>query len=565
MRRTAGRLVPLVVLALAACSPHDPTSSESSTASPARVRSLKPAIDTRTVVFNLGEPPRTLDPALTISVVGFNVVQHVFEGLTMPGPRDSVEPGVAERWEISEDGLTYDFYLRQSAKWADGEPVTAEDFIFAWTRVLAPDAGAAYANLLFAVENGDAFHEGEITDPAQLGLEAVTPYHLRVRLSRPVSYFLHLTGFNTLSPLRRDVIESHGDAWTHSPATYLGNGPFRLTAIEPNHQYVFEKSPEYWNSDAVSLDRMVWLQMGDEQSEYTAYLTNQIDATYSVPLPDLPHIRRTMAEHLMQEPLAGTHYLYFNFERPPLDDARVRRALMLAIDRETITNEVSEGLHTPATGWVPAGTPDADGESNFSDHSGALIPSGAFDLARELLAEAGYPGGEGFPAMTYLYNSSELNRRVAERLQAGWKRELGIDVRLQNNEWQVLVANLQEGNFDIGRFSWIGDYPDPMTFLDIWMSGDGNNRGRYRSEAYDDLLREAMNTADRTAYFELCHRAEQMLIDDAAMAPIWFTGSAILVNPGLEGVVKTPTGDIMFHHARWNLERLREGNAGSTQ
>jgi oligopeptide transport system substrate-binding protein len=284
--------------------------------------------------------------------------------------------------------------------------------------------------------------------------------------------------------------------------------------------------------------------------------------TDTVPYPDVPWIRENMPEHLLLDDLAGTYFVYFNFEVPAPQDVRVRRALSLAIDRETLTAEVTEGLNRPASGWVPAGIPGADASTGFCDVSGELVPvAGSPEEARRLLAEAGFPGGQGFPALTYTYNTLDVNRHVAERLQAIWRRELGIEVNLINQEWQVLISSLRDGNYELGRFAWIADYADPMTFLDIWMSEDGNNRGRYRSPAYDALVREAMQTSDREAYFAICHQAERMLIDDAALIPIWFTRSAWLGNPALEGVLHTPTGDMLFHRARWSTERLA-GDAG---
>jgi oligopeptide transport system substrate-binding protein len=552
-----------MVLALVGCQPTDSgeggAGGESSPQARRATQSLRPAVDVNTIVYNMEDQPREIDPATNTALGGGSLIQHVFEGLTFTGPGESVVPGVAERWDVSEDGLTYDFYLRNDAKWSDGEPVTAHDFFYAWKRVVTPATAAQYANLMYGIEGAEAFHTGETDDPSTLGFEAVTDHHFRVRLARPISYFMQLTAFPVFVPVRQDVIEAHPNSWANSAETYVGNGAFMLTGYERSHFFEMVPNPHYWNRDSVKIERLRWLMITDPQSEYTAYRTNQLDVSYGIPLPDAPEIRRTMPEHMHVEPMVGIYYASFNCERPPFDDVRVRRAFNLVIDRETIANEVTEGLRKPAFTWVPEGIKDADGETEFCEVTGPMFPplAEAREEAQRLLAEAGYPNGEGFPATTYLYNTHDDHRRVAERLQVIWERDLGVKVELANEEWQVFLSNRREGNFQIARGGWIGDYADPMTFLHIFMSDDGNNNAGYKSPEYDAMMNEAMNTADKARYFELCHQAERLLMDNAAGAPIWYYSNYFLSNPAVEGLMITPTGDTLFHDAHWNHERLR--------
>jgi oligopeptide transport system substrate-binding protein len=522
-------------------------------------RSLEPAVDTQTVVYNMSSQPKSIDPAKTTELISGAVIAHVFEGLTNTGPNSSVLPGVAERWEVSADGLTYDFYLRDNAQWSDGAPVTARDFVYAWTRLLAPETGSLYATVFSFLKGAEQFNTVEGTDASVLGFEAVDDHHLRVRLEHPTSYFLQLTSFMCLMPLRRDIVEAHPEDWTLRPETYIGNGAFKMTHYERDYEVVMEPNPHYWDRDSTHIQRLVWYQIQTSQSEYIAYLTNSIDITYGVPYPDLPEIRARLPEHLHNIPWIGTYYVGFNLrpEHPEFQDPRVRRALALALDRARIAREVTAGTRRGAVTWIPPGIPDADGVSDFAADSGVLVPNAATEEARRLMAEAGYPNGRGFPQVTYSFNTDADHAKVAEMLQAAWRRVLNIDVRLENQEWQVYLDNHRNGNFQFGRASWIGDYVDPMTFLSIWLSYDTSNRNGYANAEYDHLVEEAQRTQDRQRYFELCHEAERVLMDDMALIPIYYYANTFLQNPALDGLIYTALGTPLFHHARWNVDMIR--------
>jgi oligopeptide transport system substrate-binding protein len=529
-------------------------------------RGFHPAVDTDTIVYNMDSQPTSIDPARTTELISGALIQHVFEGLTATGANMEILPGVAERWDISEDGLTYDFHLRDDAEWSDGRPVTAHDFAYAWERVLTPETGAQYANLFWVIEGAEEFNthdpdesEGPPPDISSVGFEVVDDHHLRVRLTRPVSYFLQLAAFMTFAPVRQDVIEEHGDAWTLRAETYIGNGAFTVTEYERDFMMRMRRNDTFWNRDAVEIENLVWYIIGDQLTEYIAYLTDSIDVTYGLPYANVPEIKERISEHLRVLPMAGTYFVGFNFRREPFDNPLVRRALGLAVDRERISEEVFERLRGPAFSWVPPGIPDADGATDFSDVTGGMLPNADVEAAREALAQAGYPNGEGFPEVTYAYNTHDDHRKIAERLQATWKRVLNIDIGLENQEWQVFHARRREGAFQFHRGGWIGDYVDPMTFLHIYLSYDGNNTLGYANSRYDSLVEAAQQTADREEYFRLCHEAEAVLIgEDMANIPIYHYAQEFLVNPALEGINVTPMGIVLFHSARWSVERLRE-------
>jgi oligopeptide transport system substrate-binding protein len=526
-------------------------------------RSLAPAADTRTIVYNIEEQPRSIDPALTTELISGSVIQHVFEGLTNLGPNVSVEPGVAERWDVSEDGLQYDFYLRDDSLWSDGLPVTAHDFVYSWTRVLTPETGAYYYSIMTCIEGAEEFYnwDPDSGEPrATLGIEAITDHHLRVRLTHPVPFFLQLMAFMTYMPVRQDIIEEHGRTWELSEETYIGNGVYRVSEYERDYMIGMELNPTHRDRETTQIENLVWYMIPESQSEYIAYLTNSIDITYGVPYPTLPEIRESIPEHLQNLPWIGIYYVSFNHraERPAFQDPRVRRAFALALDRARIGLEVTEGTRRGAVTFVPPGVPDADYVSDFAANSGDLVPNYQPDEARRLLAEAGYPNGEGFPDVAYIFNTSQDHARVAEMMQAAWRRELNVNVRLENMEWQVYLDNRREGNFDFGRGGWLGDYVDPMTFLDIWMTNNSNNRNHYSNLEFDRLIEQAWQTRDREEYFRLCHEAERSLLADGAAIPVYYYSNTFLQNPAIEGLMLTPMGVMLFHDAHWNLEMLEE-------
>lgn len=461
--------------------------------------------------------PESLDPAVVTGVPEHRIVSNLFEGLTTTDPKDlSPRPGMAESWTVSKDGLVYTFKLRE-ARWTDGRPVTASDFVYAWQRVLSPKTGAKYAQQLYYLRNGEPYNKGRITDFRQVGVQATGARTLQVTLRCPTAYFLDLTSFYTLYPVPRWAVEAHGQDWV-KPGKIVSNGPFRLVSWVPQKELVLEKNPQHWDAGAVKLRRAVFLPTDDVNTAYKQFLAGESDWVPQVPRVQI-EAARTKPEYYAS-PYLGTYYFRFNVGKPPVNDVRVRKALGMAVDREANTRYVTKAGEVPASTYVPAGL------RGYTNAKGLTFdPAGA----KRLLAEAGYPEGKGFPKLELLYNTNELHRVVTQAVQEMWKQNLGISVELVNVEWKVYLARQGQLDYQISRAGWIGDYVDPNTFLDMWVTGGGNNQTGWSNRQYDDMISRAacrlVNPAER---MRLLQAAEQLLLDEAPVLPLY-----TYVNTGL--------------------------------
>lgn len=489
---------------------------------------------------NLSEP-RELDPHAVTGVTEQNVLSALLEGLIVEDPKDlSPAPGVAEKWTVSDDGLTYRFLLRPEARWSNGDPVTARDFVFSFQRILSPRYGAPYADMFFCLKNGRAFHEGKVADFALVGARAMDDRTLVLTLEQPTPYFLSLVTHFAWYPvhpptiLRAGPADQFGTRWTQ-PETFVGNGPFVLKRWEPANRIVVEKSPTYWDREHVRLNGIVFYPIGDQKIEENAFRAGQLHVTGTVPLDRVPFYRTEHRELLHLNNYLGTYYFLLNVRRPPLNDPRVRRALALGVDRDQIVKYVTRAGEEPATRFTP------NVFAGFQTRPGFVTDIAA---ARALLAEAGYPGGRGFPRLQFLYNTSDSNDRIAQAVQQMWKDALGIEIELLNMEYKVAVAQTQAGKYDIARANWIGDYMDPGTFLDMWVTGGGNNRTGWSNPAYDELIRKAAGcarAADRYGFFA---QAEELLAHEVPIVPLYFFRSKALVHRSVRGWYP----NILDHH-----------------
>lgn len=408
-----------------------------------------PAEDKEMVLrWNLGSDPKTIDPQLNSASDGGHIINNTFEGL-MREVNGKLQPAMAESYEVSDDGLTYTFKLRD-AKWSDGKPVTAHDFEYAWKRALNPETGSEYAFQMFYIKGGQEYFEGKgkVEDVAVKALDDKT---LEVTLNAPTPYFLNLTSFYTYMPARKDVVEKDPEGWAKNPELAVSNGPFKLAEYSTGDKIVLVKNENYWNVDAVKLDKIVASMIVDQSTQLTAYESGELDAIDEVPTQEIP---RLLAEEPTFQilPLLGTYYYIFNVDKEPTNDVRVRKALALAIDRKAITEQVTKGGQKPATGYVPEGLFLSDGRE-FREVAGdyGIDPNKAqVEEARKLLAEAGYPNGEGFPTLELVYNTSENHKAIAEAIQEMWKQNLGINVTLTNQEWAVFQDTRHQGNFTSG-------------------------------------------------------------------------------------------------------------------
>lgn len=488
---------------------------------------------------NMAEPA-SLDPALQTSAEEQRITLALFEGLVSHHPRtlDPI-PGVAESWTISDDGLRYRFRLRPCS-WSNGDPLTAEDFAWSWRRVLSPkgtpgEPGAVsspYADLMFCIAGARAWHGGERADPSRLGISVVDPATLVVRLEQPTPWFPELLCFPTFMPVHRATIERHGARWTR-PDAFVGNGPFLLAERRLGDHVRVARNPRYWDASAVSLDGIVYHATDQIDTALDQYLAGETDWVRSF---NPRKVRAWRADarlrHALQAPpFLATYFFRFNVRRPPFDDARVRRALARAVDREAITRHVTGLEEDPAEGLVPlcvgGGWRDLRGRGLGFDP----------ERARALLAEAGYPGGRGFPDVSLAFNTDVKNRSVAEAVQAMWREHLGLDIELENREKRVHYAAERAGEFDISRGNWIGDYDDPMTFLEFMTSTNSSNRTGWHHAGYDDIVAAARRELDPVERRRLMERAEEILVvEEAVLLTVFHYRNAFVLRPGrLEG------------------------------
>ena len=510
-----------LVLTIVGCS--DPSASPAE--SDARV-------STNTLHLGNGAEPQDLDPHIVTGVTEHNIISALLEGLVGKHPENlSPEAAVAESWEILDEGKTYLFHLRANARWSNNDAVTARDFVYAWQRALMPTLGNQYAYMLYPVLNAEQFNKGQITDFSQVGIRAIDDNTLEVRLAAPTPYFLGLLDHYSTFPVHQATIEkfgqmdTRGSEWTRA-GNFVGNGPFKLTQWEQNRIVVVEKNPAYWDATTVKLDAIHYHPVGQINTEERMFRASQLHITYTMPEEKIPAYLKDSPGVLKSHPYLGTYFYRLNTTVPPLNDVRVRRALAMTIDRESIVKNVTRGGQIAAYTLTP---PDTLGYT-----ARAAIP---YDVehARQLLAEAGYPEGKGFPVIQLLFNTLETHQKIAEAIQQMWKQALGINITLQNQEWKVYLESERAMNYQISRASWIGDYIDPNTFLDMFITDGGNNRSGWSSPQYDALIARAAGTSDPQARYELFQQAESILMEEVPIIPVYTYAKNYLISPRVKG------------------------------
>lgn len=472
------------------------------------------ASDRADLVFINGAEPETLDPALITGQPEGRLANALLEGLTAFNAAGEPEPGVAERWEVSPDGRTYTFHLREDARWSNGDPVTAGDFVESWRRTLSPATASEYAYQLHYLKNARDFNEGKLDDFSQVGVEALDDRTLVVTLENPTPFFLDLCAFTTLLPVHVETVRKYGDDWI-KPGRFVGNGAYVLKAWRINSRIRLEKNPHYWNRKDVAMKTIDVLPISNANTAFNFYASGEADLMMDKGLAPpglLGELKKR--EDFHASPFLGNYFLRYNVTKPPFDDVRVRLAFSLVIDKQRIVEKITRAGEVAASSLVPPGT------------AGYQPPPGmAPDISRakKLLAEAGYPDGRGFPLVDYLYSESELNQAIAVELQSMWKRQLGVNINLRRQEWKVYLRSLSGLDYHIARSSWVGDYNDPNTFLDMFVTDGGNNRTGWSSPEYDRLIAEAAATVDSAKRFEIFRKAEHMLISEAVpICPLYF-------------------------------------------
>ena len=498
----------------------------------------------------VGPNPETIDPALNSAVDGGNMLLHSFECLLAVDEDGKLIPGQAESWETSEDGLTWTFHLRDGLKWSDGTDLTANDFVYSWKRVCDPMVAAPYAETVLGMVEG--YEDAIAGNLDALQVVAEDDKTLVVTLNAPCSYFGSLAAFATLSPVQQATIEANGDAWATSAETYISNGPFYVSEWVPSSYIMMSKNPNYWNADAIKLDGIKFNLIEDSNAAYSAYQTGEVLFIKDVPTEEIPSLSGNSDFYV--DPIIGTYYLSVNCDREPFNDPQVRKALSLAIDREYVAGTLMQGTYSAASNFMGPGWIDTDG-SQFMDNANGGQPyidttnyEANLAEAKQILADAGYPDGEGLPSITYSTNDAGYHKVVAEYLQQAWG-ELGIDVTVDIVEWASFTPMRRNGDYDASRNGWVGDYSDPSNMLDLLYSTNGNNDGKFNNADYDAAMELSRTTLDATERSEALHKAEDILMEETACIPVAYYNDFWLQSDKITGSWHSPYGYWYFMYA----------------
>lgn len=492
--------------------------------------------------YSVGTEPETLDPRKSTGIPEATVEAQLFEGLTTLDAKNNPVPAMAEKWEISPDGLKYKFILRPGIKWSNGDLVTAYDFEYAWKTALAPEFGSKYSYQLYYVKNGEAYNKG-LTTADMVGVKALDDRTLEVLLEKPTAYFLSLTAFHTLYPVPRRIVEAN-PKWAGDPKTLIGNGPFKMSAWVHNSRIELVKNEQYWDKGKVKMPRIDFILTESGSTEIAMFDNNQIDMGENAPPAEYPRLNKE--GRLQISPYLGTYFFSFNVTKAPLDNVKVRKSLMLAIDRQALITNVTKGEQKIALAWVPPGMSDAVPTNDFRGVGGDFFKDRDLETAKKMLAEAGYPDGKGLPPIELIYNTNDVHKAIAEAIQEMWLKNLGVNLSLANQEWKVFINTRSRGNYQIARHGWIGDYTDPMTFIDMFDSNSGNNDSQYKNPQYDSLVRLAKSTGNQEIRMKAMHEAEKLLIDDAVIAPVYFYTRVTMVKPNVKGYQRSVLGHVYF-------------------
>jgi oligopeptide transport system substrate-binding protein len=482
--------------------------------------------------FGNGDEPQDLDPHLTTGIPEFHIQLALFEGVVSKHPKDlSIQPGIAEFWEISENLLTYTFHFRENALWSNGDPVTAQDFVYSWERALRPELGSLYSYMFTYIKNADAFFKGEIDDFNLVGVKALDERTLQVQLQSPTPFFLQILDHHSYYPVHPPTIEKfggmikRGSQWTR-PGNFVGNGAFVLKEWKLNRILTVEKSQTYWDAETVKLNEIHFYPIANGSTEERMYRAGQLHVTSGLPSEKISTYRDNNSESLNITAYLGTYFYRFNTRVPPLGDKRVRKALSMSINRSQIVERITKGGQLPAYAISP---PNTNGFTSTAQVEYDV------ERARFLLAEAGFPNGEGFPKLEVIYNTSESHRKIAIAIQQMWKKALNINVTLANQDWQVYLDRESRGDYAISRAGWIGDYLDPNNFLDMFLSNGGNNRTGWSSHEYDSLIAAAAKASSKAERFSYFQENERILVEESPIMPIYTYTTTYLLQPSVKG------------------------------
>lgn len=489
---------------------------------------------------NVGPEPESIDPAKNTAVDGATLINHAFEGLMKLDKDGNVVEGQAAKYEVNEEETVYTFTLRDDAKWSDGEPVKAEDFVYSWQRLASPDTASDYNYMIGMVSNADEIMNGK-KDPKELGIKAIDEKTIEVTLKTPTPYFLEVCAFPATFPVRQDIIEANADTWSTEPTTYIGNGPYVLKSWEHQSKMVYEKNPNYYDVDKLGPDTINFVLMEDKNTILSAFKNEEI--LFGDDLPS-EEIKAMKDNGLYTESQLGTYFLCMNVKEKGLDDVRVRKALSLAIDRDYIIDKVAQGDQIPADTFVPTGLSDIDKEVEFHEKAEKWYDvddyKGNIEKAKKLLKEAGYENGKGLPTIELMCNPG--HESIMEAVQNMWKENLGVNATISSQDWNVFIDTRNKGEYQVARHGWLGDYNDPISFIDMWVTNGGNNDSQWSNPQYDKLVSEIKSSSDRDERYTKMHEAEKILGEEMPIIPLYYYTDLYLKSDKLEGMYTSILG-----------------------
>ena len=503
------------------------------------------------ITVQIGPNPETLDPALNSAVDGGNMLITLFETLLIIDQDNKVQPGQAEKYEVSPDGLTWTFTMRDGLKWSDGTDLNAKDFEYTFKRIADTNVAAPYAETVIGMIEGykDAI---DSKNPEKLNVKASDDGKtLTIKLAYPCSYFDKIVAFGTMSPVQKATVEKNGDSWATKPETYVCNGPYTITEWTPSEKIVCKKNENYkggWDSSKIVNDKLTFLLLEDSSASYTAYTGGTAQLIKDVPTEEIPTLKKDKKDEFNVDPILGTYYLSMNLNKAPFNNKNVRKALSLAIDRDYVANTVMQGTYTPAYNYVGTGVDDVD-TGKFLENSKAANGGKTYisedykanlEEAKKALAEAGYPEGKGFPTITYSTNDIGYHKAVAEYLQQVYK-DLGITMNIDIVDWSSFTPKRRAGEYEMARNGWVMDYNDASNMIELFTSTNGNNDGKYNNPAFDKAMNDS-KVADKTAHFAALHEAEKIVSEDYGFIPVAYYNDFWLQSTSLKGTWHSPYG-----------------------
>ncbi len=500
------------------------------------------------LTFALQNEPDGLDPGITNNSFASPILLNTFEGLVIYDENNSIVGGSAESWDISDDGLTYTFKLRNNLKWSDGSSLTANDFVYSYLRVLDPALGAQYTGMLTDYISGASEYYAGTANADSVGIKAVDKLTLEITLLKPTAYYIGILGMWVYSPVNEATVTANGDRWTLSAETFVSNGPFTMKEISFGEGYELIKNENYWNAANVKLEKLNFRFIPDPSTALVALDKGDIDGQWEVPSADLPSLKAS-SDALQIIPSYGTTYYEINCSKAPYDNPKVRLALSMALDRTALIENVLQSTDEPAfsliaPGYSVDGVAYDEGRSNYGLSATADVAG-----ARAMLAEAGYPNGEGFPTLELSYYTNETVKNIVEAMQQMWQENLGIKVNVSTEEWAVYYENIQALKYDVGAMGWGADYMHPMTFFPLRLSDGGMNNSGYASAEYDTLVKKAQSETDPAKAMELMRKADDVLMADMPLIPLYFRSSPKMMAPYVKGWYITPLNNMYLSGA----------------